>query len=78
MFVLNRCTMGWQDFMELVEQDLSEADTHEVLCYVCHDGGNLLCCDGCPRVGHVLCVGLSDIPKVKTRIYIWRTTTVHC
>jgi hypothetical protein len=53
-----------QDFMGLVEQDLGGPDTHEMLCYVCHDGGDLLCCDGCPRVGHVSCVGLSDVPEV--------------
>eukprot|EP00884_Botryococcus_braunii_P009424 jgi/Botrbrau1/18483/Bobra.0072s0063.1 len=60
---LSSLNMTLKDFMRLVEQDLSGPDTHEMLCYVCHDGGDLLCCDGCPRVGHVSCVGLSDVPE---------------
>ena len=32
-------------------------------CYVCDDGGNVLCCEGCTRVAHVSCVGLRTKPK---------------
>ncbi|XP_040894596.1 transcription intermediary factor 1-alpha-like [Toxotes jaculatrix] len=30
-------------------------DTNEVLCAVCQCGGELLCCDKCPKVFHLLC-----------------------
>lgn len=35
-------------------------------CYICSEGGELLCCDGCPRVFHYTCVGLRRIPRGKT------------
>lgn len=30
-------------------------DPNEVLCTVCHTGGELLCCNKCPRVFHLTC-----------------------
>ncbi|XP_027348247.1 uncharacterized protein LOC113859749 [Abrus precatorius] len=33
------------------------------LCSICHDGGDLLCCDGCPRTFHIDCVPLPCIPN---------------
>ncbi|TYZ68619.1 hypothetical protein PybrP1_002810 [[Pythium] brassicae (nom. inval.)] len=35
-------------------------------CYICAEGGELLCCDGCPRVFHYTCAGLRRIPRGKT------------
>lgn len=34
-------------------------------CYVCQDGGNVMCCDGCPQVAHKQCVNLKSLPKGK-------------
>ncbi|KAJ8599245.1 hypothetical protein CTAYLR_006223 [Chrysophaeum taylorii] len=31
-------------------------------CHVCSRGGELLCCDSCPRAFHLDCVGLDSIP----------------
>lgn len=32
-------------------------------CNLCKDGGDLLCCDNCPRSFHLKCVGLKIIPE---------------
>ncbi|XP_051008566.1 autoimmune regulator isoform X2 [Acomys russatus] len=34
-------------------------------CAVCHDGGELICCDGCPRAFHLACLSppLREIPS---------------
>jgi hypothetical protein len=31
-------------------------DAHADLCYLCKDGGELLCCDFCPKAVHLKCV----------------------
>jgi hypothetical protein len=42
------------------KQDASKNDSY---CWVCHDGGDVLCCDRCPRVFHVQCSGLPKEPE---------------
>lgn len=39
-------------------------------CYICAEGGELLCCDGCPRVFHYTCAGLRRIPRGKTFCHV--------
>ncbi|TDH69641.1 hypothetical protein CCR75_002822 [Bremia lactucae] len=34
-------------------------------CYLCNEGGELVCCDGCPHVFHYSCIGLRRIPRGK-------------
>ena len=36
---------------------------HSDQCMICDDGGQLLCCDSCPRACHLSCCGLKAIPK---------------
>ncbi|XP_077611491.1 autoimmune regulator [Crocuta crocuta] len=40
-------------------------------CAVCRDGGELICCDGCPRAFHLACLSppLRDIPSGTWRCY---------
>eukprot|EP00742_Colponemidia_sp_Colp-10_P010775 GILJ01011869.1.p1 GENE.GILJ01011869.1~~GILJ01011869.1.p1 ORF type:complete len:1279 (+),score=240.48 GILJ01011869.1:198-4034(+) len=40
-----------------------EDDDWAERCGACNKGGNLLCCDGCPKAFHLLCVGLKDLPQ---------------
>ncbi|KAJ6810049.1 uncharacterized protein M6B38_157510 [Iris pallida] len=46
------------------ERDLSDSENDD-LCGMCADGGELVCCDLCPRAFHKDCVGLSSIPEGK-------------
>ena len=32
-------------------------------CYVCHDGGDIMLCEACPRGAHAACVGLDAVPE---------------
>ncbi|CAK9182832.1 unnamed protein product [Ilex paraguariensis] len=41
------------------------ADENDDLCSICADGGDLLCCDTCPRAFHAVCVSLPTIPQGK-------------
>ncbi|ETW05012.1 hypothetical protein H310_04070 [Aphanomyces invadans] len=49
-----------QSAVQTVEREWEE------YCCICKDGGDLLCCDGCPKVFHFTCVGLRRIPRGKT------------
>ncbi len=40
-----------------------EASKNDSYCWVCHDGGDVLCCDKCARVFHVQCSGLQRAPE---------------
>ncbi|KAK3239622.1 hypothetical protein CYMTET_50466 [Cymbomonas tetramitiformis] len=38
------------------------ADVWDEACLMCGDGGELVCCDFCPRVYHLPCIGLQHLP----------------
>ena len=44
----------------LVLQEVSKNDSY---CWICHEGGEVLCCDKCPRVLHLRCSNLSSEPE---------------
>ncbi|CAH9073269.1 unnamed protein product [Cuscuta europaea] len=35
---------------------------HDLICSICHDGGELLLCDKCPSAFHTICLGLKEVP----------------
>ncbi|XP_052186436.1 uncharacterized protein LOC127797506 isoform X2 [Diospyros lotus] len=43
------------------ERKLSPEENDD-LCSICADGGDLLCCDSCPRAFHTECISLSSVP----------------
>ncbi|KFO82127.1 Autoimmune regulator, partial [Cuculus canorus] len=48
---------------------LSPAQENEDECAVCGDGGELICCDGCPRAFHLACL-VPPLPRVPSGM--WR------
>eukprot|EP00455_Lapot_gusevi_P052901 TRINITY_DN8142_c0_g1_i1.p1 TRINITY_DN8142_c0_g1~~TRINITY_DN8142_c0_g1_i1.p1 ORF type:complete len:109 (+),score=5.06 TRINITY_DN8142_c0_g1_i1:70-396(+) len=38
-------------------------DASDDFCYYCDDGGELICCDDCPKVFHLKCLGIRTNPK---------------
>jgi Rad4 beta-hairpin domain 3/Rad4 beta-hairpin domain 2/Rad4 transglutaminase-like domain/Rad4 beta-hairpin domain 1/Histone-lysine N-methyltransferase NSD-like, PHD zinc finger 1 len=43
--------------------DENGMDTHDDACRACKEGGELLCCDLCPRTYHLRCVDLDTVPE---------------
>ncbi|OMO64454.1 Zinc finger, PHD-type [Corchorus capsularis] len=44
------------------QHNLFQEDETDSVCSVCHYGGELVCCDGCPSAFHVNCLGLHQVP----------------
>ncbi|CAI0464586.1 unnamed protein product [Linum tenue] len=40
-----------------------EEDANDLICSVCREVGDLLCCDRCPSSFHYSCVGLEELPE---------------
>jgi len=51
---------GSEEAEEDEDEDSKEWDEY---CYVCNDGGNMLCCESCTKVAHAACVNLKIAPK---------------
>ncbi|CAN8264476.1 unnamed protein product [Cochlearia groenlandica] len=53
---------GEKESLRFLRKD-STPDMNYDVCCVCHLGGELLLCDGCPSAYHHTCLGLSNIPE---------------
>ncbi|KAG8371246.1 hypothetical protein BUALT_Bualt13G0067700 [Buddleja alternifolia] len=51
--------------LELSKHRKSSSEENDDLCSICEDGGDLLCCENCPRAFHSECVGVTSIPEGK-------------
>ncbi|WCJ44053.1 Acyl-CoA N-acyltransferase with RING/FYVE/PHD-type zinc finger protein [Euphorbia peplus] len=56
--------MGQSQFNEVVPK-LGAEDGNDDTCQVCVDGGELLCCEGCPSTFHLTCTEMMEVPKEK-------------
>jgi len=55
-----------ESFLESSQDDVESAsvsDRNEDTCAKCHEDGELICCETCPRAFHTECVGLSRVPR---------------
>ncbi len=54
-------------FLTIPADDEEEEDNDQFswdeYCSVCQDGGNVMCCENCPKVAHYGCIGLKSAPK---------------
>ena len=44
-------------------EEISESSSNEDCCEVCGEYGEMICCDTCPKVYHVGCLKMGDVPE---------------
>ncbi|XP_041697288.2 autoimmune regulator [Coregonus clupeaformis] len=57
------------------EESSTRAQRNDDECAVCKDGGELICCDGCPRAYHLTCL---DPPLTTIPSGTWRCQSCRC
>ncbi|KAK1373734.1 Agenet-like domain-containing protein [Heracleum sosnowskyi] len=47
---------------EPCQEKIDQKNANDDICAVCHHGGSIIMCDGCPSSFHTVCLGLESVP----------------
>ncbi|CAF0770797.1 unnamed protein product [Didymodactylos carnosus] len=55
-------TMDYTPPVKLKKITNEKDDHNDIYCFECHTEGDVICCEMCPRVYHLRCLGLIELP----------------
>ncbi|CAF3374615.1 unnamed protein product [Rotaria sp. Silwood1] len=51
------------NLFDKLKNSTDENNQHDIYCFECHHVGDVISCDSCPRVYHLKCLGLAELPE---------------